>query len=239
MTRTSTTQPLEQLHDDLFCATHDVWDGPLHVPLRTTVVRVHGGLVLHSPGPITDALAGALERCGTVAHVIAPSRAHYLFAAAAMERYPGATFWAAPGLREKVDTLPAGPVLGDERPPWAEELEPHLLRGNERMRETVFVHYPSRSLICCDFFFNVSAEPSWLSRLAFRMLGVMGKPGMSRFFRFMSKDKRAMADSVAPLLELELNRIVVAHGDILEEGCAAQLRSATRWLFESPRRQDL
>lgn len=230
MTRTWTTHPLEQLGDDLFCATHDIWDGALHAPLRTTVVRVGEELILHAPGPVTDEMATELEALGTVRHVIAPNKFHHLFAAAAVERYPEATFWAAPGLREKVRGLPAGPVLHDEAAPWTDALVPHLLRGNKLINETVFHHAASRSLICTDFFFNVREDPSWLGRTTFRMLGVLGRPGMSRAFRLASRDKRAMAASVAPLLALELDRIVMAHGEVLDDDCMDALRAATAWL---------
>lgn len=229
----SHSEPLQQLHPDLFTVEHHAWQGPLHVQLRMTCVRVDGQLLLHSAVPIDDALAAELTALGPVAHIVAPNKFHHLFARAAAERFGEATFWAAPGLRKKIKGLPDGPTLGEDDAPWAHAFAPFPLRGNRFIGETAFYHRPSRSLVCTDAFFNVvEPEPSWLSRMVFGAIGVRGPHRMSRPFKLFSRDRAAMKASLEALLLLELDRIIMAHGSIVEEAPADALRQAAAWLLD-------
>src|SRR6185369_12213047 len=68
-----------------------VWFGGVRLRARTTVVRLDdGSLLLHSPAPPTDALAGQLAALGRVRWLVVPNCFHHLGTPAAAARFPEA-----------------------------------------------------------------------------------------------------------------------------------------------------
>lgn len=217
------------LGDSLWIVDCDGYDRGLHVPLRMTVVRLSDGtLWLHSPIPIDDALAAKLEAIGPVAHLVAPSRGHHLFAAAAKARYSSARLWASPGLLAARPGLPIDAPLSENELTWGGELATIHLAGTPAIDEYVFHHVRSRTLVCADMVINVTSEPSWLSRQLYRALGVWQRPGPTRYWRFATRDPAAAATAVDRVLACNPMRIVMAHGEIVDEDATAWLRTALR-----------
>ena len=94
--------PLRPLAPGLWEVERIVLGAGMRARVRMVVVALAGGgLWLHSPVAIDDALADALASLGEVREIVAPNRFHHLFAAAAKARYPAATLWGAPGLARK------------------------------------------------------------------------------------------------------------------------------------------
>src|SRR5262245_30885748 len=82
--------------------------GPL-LPSRTTIVRVSPtSVAMISPPPAHEETFGMIDALGTVAALIAPNTFHYLYINDAVRRYPNATLYLAPGLQERIATLPPG-----------------------------------------------------------------------------------------------------------------------------------
>lgn len=203
----------------------------LHLRMRMTVARLPGNrLWLHSPVPIDDAVATWLAELGEVAYVVAPSRFHYLFAGKAAARYPQAELWLAPGLRKKCPHLESDHTLAAEGMPWADQLHTEPMAGAPVHQEVVFFHRASASLICTDFLFNIREEPRWLTRMLYRLLGIYRVFGNGRLWRLLSRDKTALAGSVARILSWDPQRIVMAHGDVAEGQCEERIRAACYWL---------
>lgn len=207
------------IEDDLFMP------GGLHFPVRMTVVKLpSGGLLLHSPVKIDDQRATALAELGPVEHLVAPNALHHLFFGDAQARYPDAVSWAAPGLAEKRKDLrfdhilsPAGASAADEPPPWGDVLEAHFVDGIPWANETVFLHRPSKTLVVTDLFFNLQAPPNRISRFFFWLLGVLGKPKQSPLLRWKTKDKAAAAAACRQILQWSFDRVVPAHGRVVED----------------------
>ena len=98
-----TTRALEQVAADLWVA-----EGPLRylefeMGRRMAVIRLSdGGLLVHSPIELTDALRRQLDRLGGVRFVVPASNLHgHLFMEQYVDAYPGVSLFAAPGLAEK------------------------------------------------------------------------------------------------------------------------------------------
>lgn len=208
-------------------------EGGLHLRNRMTVIRLeNGGLWIVSPVPLDDPLATQLATLGPVEHIVAPSCFHHLFAGPAHERYPGAMLWAAPGLaRKRPDLRFDGELLG-ERPTWTDEIDRCLVDGVPRIREVVFFHRRSRSLLCFDYLFNVHQEHHTLTRWVWRLMGVWRRFGQSRPWRLMTRDPAASAAAARVIRNWPVERVVPAHGDILEHDVRPQLEAALAWLPE-------
>jgi hypothetical protein len=182
-----------------------------------TVIRLpSGGLWLHSPVPIDDDLARQLANLGPVEHIVAPNCFHHLHAAAAKARYPVAKLWAAPGLPEKRKDIHFDAILSEKNPEWSGTVESVFIPGMPKFNEFVFFHRPSRSLICSDFVFNIQEEPSDVTRVFWRLFGVWRKLGQNRFWRWNVKNPSATRDAVEKVLAWDFERIVMAHGDVVE-----------------------
>jgi hypothetical protein len=208
---------LEPITEDLWRQEHQLrMPGGAWMPVRMTVIRLPGRqLVLHSPLPIDDGVAAELAALGDVAHVIAPSRLHQRFFAAATERYPEARAW------------PAG-SLGDEPPPaWRDAVDQIWIAGAPKVDEVVFHHRASRTLVCTDLVFHVTRPHNLRTRMMLRMTGTGGgRLAASRAWRFLIKDRAAARAAIARLLDWDFDRIVMAHGDIVEHGGRAALADA-------------
>lgn len=218
---------LTPLAPRLWAATSSLYaPGGLYFSIRMVVVQLaDGGLLLHSPVPIDDALAAALAELGPVRHLVAPNKLHHLHLAAAQARYPAATTWAAPGLADKIAGLQADHTLGEAAPPWADELQPHFVAGIPWMNETAFFHAATGTLVVTDLFFNFHAVPNAWNRFVFRMLGVLGKAKQSPLVRLQTRDKAAAAASAQALVALRPERVVPAHGDVVDDEAPARLEA--------------
>ncbi len=214
---------------------HDHYmSGLVHFRGRMTVVRrPGGGLVLHSVNPIDDALAAELAALGPVEHIIAPNLLHHVHLAPAIARYPDATVWGAPGLSKKRADVSFDAVVSSDAP-WSDALTPRLVEGIPWANETVFLHAASRSLLVTDLVFNIHEPKGWVAPLVLRLAGAYRKFAQSRLLRSQIKDADAASASVLSVLEWDFERVIMAHGRIVEANAKQQLRDALAPMIRQP-----
>jgi len=194
---------------------------------RMTALRLpDGGLWLHSPIALTAALRGELDALGPVRCLVAPSRMHYLHLPEFASAYPEARVYLAPGLK-KPGGLRADAVLSaSPEPEWAEVMEQSLFLGSSLYDEADFFHRPTRTLILTDLLFNIPEERSWSTRLIARMLGVLGRPAVSRSFPLSIRDRTAVRLSLERILAWDFDRVILSHGNLVETGGKEAFRQA-------------
>jgi hypothetical protein len=193
-----------------------------------TVVRLSdGGLVLHSPIRLEGGLRAELDGLGEVRAIVAPNKAHHLFADDCRAAYPNARLYAAPGLPEKRKDLKFDGLLADEpRIEWRGDLEQQRIRGMPMLNEVAFFHPSSRTLILTDLVFNVPKGRAWGIPLVFHLMGAGGRFGPHRFVRWMIRDQQAVRESLGFIMRWDFDRVIMAHGDVLESGGRQKLRDA-------------
>jgi hypothetical protein len=225
--------PLVTIVDNqLWSVPHTIRLGPgIYLPARMTIIRLDAeSLALHSPVPLTAAQLDAIRAIGRVTTIIAPNNFHHLYLRPAIEAFPDADVWAAPGLPAKRPKLALRNLLGpDAKPPFADRLTPIFLAGGPKMDETVFLHRATRTLVVTDSYFHLKSTTGWLTPLVFRLTGSL-KPGQSRIWRSTVKDRQAMAAASRAVAALDFDRIVMAHGEVLHSGGKAAWVAATAWL---------
>ena len=204
----------------------------LEVGTRMSVVRlVNGDLWLHSPVGLTDGLRRELDRIGPVRHVVCPNRMHHVFVEPYFSAYPSARVFAAPGLPEKRRDLPFHGVLGDgPEPGWAEDLDQLVFRGERQLREVVFLHRASRSLILTDLLQSAHPQSPPLTRLVHRLYRTYENPGPPLPVRLGFVNKAAARLSLERVRSWDFDRIVLAHGHLVETGGKAAFLSAFSFL---------
>lgn len=226
----------EEIADGLWHDTHDHTMVGVQFRTRSTLARLaDGGLWMHSPIPLDDARARQVDALGELRHIVAPNGWHDSYAAAAKERYPNATLWASPALRQSKAKLPVDAWLGETDPPWANELQPLLIEGAPKADELVFLHAPTRTLIVTDLLFQIRHPVNTLTKLVLWMSGTNGgKLAQSRLWRLVTKDRAAAGRSVHKMLEWEFDRVVLAHGDFVEGlGARERTREALWWMLKA------
>ncbi len=198
---------------------------------RMAVVQLgDGSLWLHSPLALSDELAGEVAALGPVAHIVAPSLYHHLYAGEWKAAYPDATLHGAPGLAKKRTDLAFDAVLqGSPNPAWGDAIDSLPIAGT-MLGETVFLHKPSRTLIGADLTLNIKHSDHWWTRTYLKASGVYGKVGLSKTLRLAFRDKRAARASIDQVLERDFQRIVIAHGLPILTNAKASLRDSYLWL---------
>jgi hypothetical protein len=203
----------------------------LHLGTRMTVIRLPGGgLWLHSVVAVDDILADEIQAQGTIEHIVMPNLYHHVYVTDAIQRWPAARVRAPAAMRRKRPEVRIDAELSETPDPdWGGVLVPVHIDGSI-LDETVFVHRPTRTLVCADLVENFDTSPHLLTRLYLSASGIRGRVAFSRFLRPMYRDRRATRRSLERLLELDFDRVVLTHGRVLERGGPAAVREAYRWL---------
>ena len=197
----------------------------LRLPVRTTIVPLEGARVVISPASVlTDEQLRAL---GPVTDLVAPSLLHTAGMAKAAAIHPNARLWGPVGADKKHPELRWTGTLGQT--PWPyEALTPWELGGMPDVREFVFLHRPSRTLIATDLVFHIVDASGLMARLVFSLVGTWRRFAVSRLFLRGVADRAELRRSLAPILEADFDRVVPGHGAILETGGKDRLVAALR-----------
>ncbi len=202
--------------------------GGFHMPTRMTVVPLGGGsIALISPIPLDEATASAVDALGEVALLVAPNALHHLYLAAAKERYPRARVLAPARAQKQHPGLAVGGSLADLAGTLAASCDVVPIEGAPSMEEHAIFHRATRTLVVTDLVFNVTHPRGFTANVFLSMVGCNGRLAQSRAWSwFFVKDRKAAATSVARVLELPIERLVPAHGAIVDQNAHAALSEA-------------
>ena len=202
----------------------------LHLGTRMTVVRLaSGGLWIHSPIALSDELRGEVADLGPVEHIVGPNLYHHLRLGEWVEAFGNAKLHGAPGLAKKRGDLSFHGELADGVAPWGDDLLPVAIRGT-MLRETVFVHPKTRSLIATDLIENFDTSDHWGTRMYLKLGGIHGKIGVSRPLRLAYRKRDEVREDLERVLAHDFDRIVICHGAIIEGDAHDKLREGYAWL---------
>jgi hypothetical protein len=226
-------RPLRQLAENLWVAERPQTFYGLAVGTRMTVIRLADRrLLLHSPVALDPGLRGELDAIGRVCFAVAPNRVHHLYAGDVATAYPGTRLWVGPGLERKRPDLVFEAVLTDDAPAeWRGEVDQIFFRGRPYENEVTFFHRASRTLILCDLAFNFGPSAAAPTRWLMKLLRSYGRLGPSTLDPWLIRDRAAARDSLERILAWDFDRVIVAHGDVLETGGHEILRRGYSWLL--------
>ena len=197
--------------------------GGVALPIRMTVVRLPDGtLWVHSPIRLTDELVAELRALGPVAHLVSPNLFHHLFLAQAAERFPEARVWAPAGLEKKQKTIWIDVHL-DVTADWDGAFATLPIEGVSSMSEWVFFHRPTGTLIVTDLVFNLDDSARGMTRLLLRLTGAFDRLARSRVWNLLVRDRGAFGTSLRRILELDFERVVPAHGAVIDTDAKAAM----------------
>ena len=205
----------------------------LQLGTRMTVVRLAGGeLFVHSPTRLDPPTREALDALGPVRYVVSPNRLHHVYMQPYFGAYPDARVYASPGLAKKRRDLRFHAELADApEPGGADEIDQTIFLGHPLVREVVFFHRESRTLLLADLLEHISEDDAPLTRLAARIAGMYRKPVPPTDFRFTITDRSAARLSARRILDWDFDRIILSHGRLVGSDGKDAFRRAFHWLI--------
>ncbi len=188
-----------------------------------TVLRLPGSnLIVHSTGPFSEADVSKINALGKVRWLVDVTFFHDTFAREGSTAFPNAEYLAPKGFFPKVETFSL-----HAPPEWRGEVEVLELAGMPSVREHAMWHRESRTLILADALFNWQREANlWARFLRRYALGLTEAPQMSRFFKAAIKARNAFQNSVDTIFKWDFDRVIVAHGAIIEQDGKRALTAA-------------
>jgi Domain of unknown function (DUF4336) len=217
---------LTNLAPDLWIATRQFTNELGVVASRMTVIRLKDRRILvHSPVPIEPDLSSAVENLGQLAALIAPNLFHHQFISEWRSAFPEAKAFCAPGLETKRSDIKFEGVLDDaSAPEWRGQVDQLLIKGIPRYSDVVFFHRLSRTLVVSDVVFNYSLAQAVSDPGAAEGLGPHSR------IRSAISDPNALRDSIENVLRWPFERVIVAHGQIVESEGHARFRQGFAFL---------
>jgi hypothetical protein len=219
--------PLTYVTDDILTVVGDIHMPIGEFPRRMTVVRLaNGDLIIFSAIALGDAEMRQLEAFGRPAWLVVPSDRHRLDAHAWKARYPDIKVIAPAGARPKVSEVVAvdtsDPDFGD---PSVRFIDVPGAQGKDAALE---IHGPDGlTLVVNEIIGNIHGEHG-LKGFLLKLLGFAGEDGphVPEPVKLGLEDGKA---ALAAQLERwgrarDLKRIIVSHGDIIENDPAGVLR---------------
>jgi hypothetical protein len=217
---------LISLGPDIWALPSSLRMGPIHFPLRMTVMRRNDGkLIVWSPVRMDAEALAAVRALGEVAVIVAPNSFHHLYLSAAVALFPGAKVIGVPGHERKRPDVRFDAILDSATTPerFAElglndGLTVVPVAGCPMVNELVAIHHASGSAVFTDTVFNVHHAPNVWSRWFWQIDGVWKRPALPRTTVIFVRDRVAFRDSLGRILQHPWQQLIMAHGDVVEVG---------------------
>lgn len=214
----------------IWASERPVWFSGVRLRARTSVIRLDDGrLLVHSPAPPSAELRREMAELGAVGWLVVPNCFHHLGTPAAAAAFAGAKVVgpasAAAKNRELRIDLDIGEAAFGEQVP---ELACFRLDGVPFLDETLLYHRPTETLFGADVVLRADEHDHWTWRVAARVVGCYERLRVPPDVRKKIADKEAAARSLRALEAVPVERLVIAHGAVIDDAPLAQLLEAWR-----------
>lgn len=186
----------------------------MELPVRSTNVSLPNAGILISPG--SNLTAEQLRTLPRVTDILAPNLLHSAGVPLAASVFPEAKLWGVPGLKKLKPSIQWTHDLSPQNWHYQEELALIPLMGMPKVREAVFFHKRTKSLIVTDLCFNLMAARGLGAKIILGLFGTYRQFGVSRFFAKFIEDKAAFENSLDQIFSYDFQNIIVSHGDNLK-----------------------
>jgi hypothetical protein len=233
---------LRAIATDLWVAEQPLKYFGLEVGTRMTVIRLdQGKLVIIAPIQLQDEMVDQLNQLGNVNDIVAPNLYHHLFLDQFKQRYSNATLWATSGLQDKRPDLLIDQILSNHTIQSFNGLEAAQaagfntfdIKGYMPLNEWVFFHAKSRTLIITDLAFHFDRQSSPSAQLISRIFGGYHQLRPSLLEKVATQDKEQVRQSLQTILAWNFERVIMAHGSIIEQDGKRQFQLGYAGLFHS------
>lgn len=203
---------------------------------RMTVVRLgDGSLWLSSPVLVPFDTLGSIAQLGSVRYLVAATQRHVWRLEAWHTLFPNAELWAAPKTLFTLSKggLPFTGVLGDTPAgAWAHDLDQLQFKGSRLIKEVLFLHRESGTVILEDLVQVHRSAPGKPLRNALIEVEGVGSPcgGVGLDIRLSFTNRRLARQSLERLLSWDFDKLIIAHGPCIKGDAKQFVERAFRWL---------
>ena len=197
----------------------------------TVLALGDGGLLLHSPLPLTPERRAAVESLGRVSHLYAPNTFHHLWLGEWSQAFPAAQVHAPAELAKKrpelrIDRFHDEGGAFDFGGAIAE-----VPIAGFRLAETALIHRPGKTAVVTDLVHNIGRPSHQWTKLYSSAMGFYDRVAISRVIRWTAfHDRGAARRSVDVLLSHAFEGLIVGHGAPIPGLGREALATATSWL---------
>jgi hypothetical protein len=214
----------------IWASERPVWFSGVRLRARTSVIRLDDGrLLVHSPTPPSDGWVKQIADLGEVSWLVVPNCFHHLGTPVAAAMFPAAKIVAP---RSAAVRNPELRIDMDIREPKFADAVPELalvpLDGVPFLDETLLYHRPTETLFGADVVLRADEDDHWSWRFAARITGCFKRLRVPPDVRKKVADKDAASRSLQALHALPIKRLIVAHGQVIDEAPLARLVEAWR-----------
>jgi Domain of unknown function (DUF4336) len=222
----------------------NVWiiDGP-HVrdfgvmfTTRMTVVKlVNGSVWVDSPVPVPFDTLKRITELGPVRYLVAATPRHVWRLEAWHTQFPEAQLWAprTTPFTLKKGHLPFTGILRDApNHDWADDFDQLAFKGNPLIEEVLFFHKESRTVILDDLIqIHPLVKGKPLRNALFNLAGVAyPHGGVALDIRLSFIHRNLARRSLEKLLSWDFDKLIIAHGDCIEQDAKPFVEQAFHWL---------
>jgi len=230
----------EYVTGKIYIVEYPIRYGGLDLFSRMTLVRLDDGkLWMHSPCQADAQLRFEIDRLGEVAYIIAPGNFHHLHVADFQSHYPAAEIFLCPGLEKKRPDLKFDWILGNRSDPrWGAEFDQVVIRGTRIISEVAFVHKKSGTLILVDLLENIGDDYTHEAGLLLKfwwkaVFHMWNNPKAAPEYQLGWGDKQAVRKGLETILSWKFDRIILAHGNLIEANAKAVVKKAWEHVLHS------
>jgi hypothetical protein len=229
------SQLIEYIKDQIWILEYSVRFGGMNLYGRMTIIKLdNGDLFIHDPCEIDDLVKHEIDAIGEVKYIIAPGSYHHLFVADFQMKYPNAETFLCPGLERKRPDIKFDWILGnmpDHR--WGNALEQVVVQGTKYIWEVAFFHKPTKTLILVDLLENIGDDyrhsASRLLRFWWKVVFRMwNNPKPAPEYQVGWGRKNIVKNGLDRILSWKANRVILAHGELIESNVTSILSTAWR-----------
>lgn len=226
-------QLTEYIKDQIWVLEYPVRFGGMDIFGRTTILKLENGdLIIHDPCEINDLIKKEIDAIGIVKYIVAPGSYHHLFVTDFQQKYPNAETFLCPGLEQKRPDIKFDWILGnksDHR--WEDTIDQVLVYGTKYIWEVAFFHKPSKTLILVDLLENIGDDYQHPASLLLRfwwkiVFRMWNNPKAAPEYQMGWGNKRIVKNGLDKILSWNAERVIIAHGEIIEDNINKVLGAA-------------
>jgi len=228
-------QLVEYIKDQIWILEYPIRYSGIDLFGRMTIIKLENGdLIIHDPYKVDDSTKHEIDAIGKVKYIIAPGNFHHLFVTDFQQKYPDAETFLCPGLERKRPDIKFDWILGN-RPDhrWGGVIEQVVVQRPRIIWEVAFFHKPSKTLILVDLLENIGDDyqhPAGLSlrfwwKVVFKM---WNHPKAAPEYQVAWGNKEIVKNCLNRIIAWDADRIILAHGELVENNVRNTLTSAWR-----------
>ncbi len=196
----------------------------LNLPVCSPVVDLNGVKIIISPGSqVSDQ---DYQKLDGITDLIAPNLLHSAGIKKALDKFPVANVWGAPGIKKLKPHINWHSEIDTKNWPFSSELQAYMIEGAPALNEIVFYHKKSKTLIVTDLCFNMTQITGLGALVLLNIFGTYRRFAISRLMHMFVKDQQAFGDSIRSLMNLDFENLIVGHGEPVLKNAKSRLAEA-------------